>query len=99
VSLAYVVSPGSPTKKPYSAVASNIVKAFKGASFAGRKYAGDRNAALEKEVKLFFQVIYSIIHHIVHQGCTVQGWKDCACVVSQQQFINCCTQRGFEYHK
>jgi hypothetical protein len=48
-----VVTPGSPTKKPYSAVASNFSKAFKGASFAGRKSIGARNAALEKEGKLF----------------------------------------------
>jgi hypothetical protein len=52
-----VVTPGSPTKQPYSAVASNISKAFKLASFAGRKSTGARNAALEKEGKLFVQVL------------------------------------------
>jgi hypothetical protein len=56
--LASVVTPGSPTKKPYSAVASNISKAFKGASFAGRKSTGARNVELEKESKLFVQVLY-----------------------------------------
>jgi hypothetical protein len=54
-----VVTPGSPTKNPYSAVASNLSKAFKGSSFAGRKSSGPHNAALEKEVKLFVQVLYS----------------------------------------
>jgi hypothetical protein len=58
VSLASVVTPGSPTKKPYSAVASNLSKALKGASFAGRKSTDDLNAALEKEGKLFVQVLY-----------------------------------------
>jgi hypothetical protein len=52
-----VVTPGSPSKKPYSAVASNPSKAFKGSSFAGRKSTGDRNLALEKEGKLF-KVLY-----------------------------------------
>jgi hypothetical protein len=41
-----MVTPGYPTNKTYSTVASNIPNAFKGASFAGRKSAGDRNAAL-----------------------------------------------------
>jgi hypothetical protein len=44
-----VTTPRSPTKKPYSAVASNISnisKAFKDASFAGKKFTGDRNVAL-----------------------------------------------------
>jgi hypothetical protein len=53
-----VVIPESTTKKPYPAIASNLSKAFKGASFAGRKSNGARNAALEKEGKLFFQVLY-----------------------------------------
>jgi hypothetical protein len=53
-----VVSPGSPTKKPYSAAASNLSNAFKGAAFAGRKSTGARNLALDKEGKLFVQVIY-----------------------------------------
>jgi hypothetical protein len=53
-----VVTPGYPTKKPYSAVACNLSKAFEGASFAGRKKNGDRNAALEKEGELFVQVLY-----------------------------------------
>jgi hypothetical protein len=53
-----VVTPGSPTKKPYSAVASNLSKAFKGASFAGRTSTGARNVTLEKEGKLFVQVLY-----------------------------------------
>jgi hypothetical protein len=54
-----VVSPGSPTKKPYSAVASNLSKAFKGAAFAGRKSTTTaRNLALDKEGKLFVQVLY-----------------------------------------
>jgi hypothetical protein len=53
-----VVTPRYPTKKPYSNIASNISKAFKGASFTGRKSAGARNAALEKEGKLFVQVLY-----------------------------------------
>jgi hypothetical protein len=53
-----VVIPGSPTKKPYSDVASNLSKAFKGAYFGGRKSTGDCNAALEKEGKIFFQVLY-----------------------------------------
>jgi hypothetical protein len=57
-SLASVVTPGSPTRNTYSAVASNISKAFKGAAFAGRKSTGARNVALEKEGKLFFQVLY-----------------------------------------
>jgi hypothetical protein len=56
--LASVVSPGSPTKNPYSAVASNLSKAFKGAAFAGRKSTGARNLALDKEGKLFVQVLY-----------------------------------------
>jgi hypothetical protein len=60
--LASVVSPGSPTKKPYSAVASNLSnlsKAFKGAAFAGRKSTTTaRNLALDKEGKLFVQVLY-----------------------------------------
>jgi hypothetical protein len=51
-------SPGSPTTKPDSAVASNLSKAFKGVSFAGRKSIGARNATLEKEGKLFVQVLY-----------------------------------------
>jgi hypothetical protein len=79
VSLASMVTPGSPAKKPQSAVASNLSKAFKGASFAGIKSSGARNAALEKEGELFVQVLYP-----VHQGCTVQGWKDCSCVVLQK---------------
>jgi hypothetical protein len=45
-SLASVITPGSPTKNPYSAVASNLSKAFKGASFAGIKSTGARNVAL-----------------------------------------------------
>jgi CRISPR/Cas system endoribonuclease Cas6 (RAMP superfamily) len=45
-----VVTPGSSTKKPYSDVASNLSKAFKG--------DGARNAALEKEGKIFVQVPY-----------------------------------------
>jgi hypothetical protein len=53
-----VVTPRYPTKKPYSDVASNISKAFKGAAFAVRKSIGARNVALEKEVELFFQVLY-----------------------------------------
>jgi hypothetical protein len=53
-----VVSPGSPTKNPYSAVASNLSKAFKGAAFAGRKSTSARNLALDKEGKLFVQVLY-----------------------------------------
>jgi hypothetical protein len=56
--LASVVTPGSPTKKPYSALASNLSKAFKGASFAGRKYTGAHTAALEKGGKLCVQVLY-----------------------------------------
>jgi hypothetical protein len=57
--LASVVSPGYPTKKPYSAVASNLSKAFKGAAFAGRKStATARKLALDKEGKLFVQVLY-----------------------------------------
>jgi hypothetical protein len=43
-----VVTHGYPAKKPFSTVASNLSKAFKGASFAGRKSTGARNAALEK---------------------------------------------------
>jgi hypothetical protein len=42
-----MVTPRYPTKKPYSAVASNLSKALKGASFAGRKYTD-----------LFVQVLY-----------------------------------------
>jgi hypothetical protein len=57
-SLAYVVTSGSPTKKPHSDVASNLSNAFKGASFAGRKSTGDHNTALEKEGKLFVQFLY-----------------------------------------
>jgi hypothetical protein len=57
-SLASVVTPGSPTKNPYSAVASNLSKAFKGAAFAGRKSTGARNVALEQEGNLFVQVLY-----------------------------------------
>jgi hypothetical protein len=57
-SLASVVTPGSPTKKPYSAVASNLSKSFKGDSFAGRKSTGARNVALEKVGKLCVQVLY-----------------------------------------
>jgi hypothetical protein len=54
-----VVSPGSPTKKPYSAVASNLTKAFKGAALAGRKSTTTaRYLALDKEGKLFVQVLY-----------------------------------------
>jgi hypothetical protein len=53
-----MVTPGYPTKKTYSTVASNLSKAFKCANFAGRKSSGARNAALEKEGKLFFQVLY-----------------------------------------
>jgi hypothetical protein len=54
-----VVSPGSPTKKSYSAVASNLSKAFKGAAFAGRKSTTTaRNLALDNEGKLFVQVLY-----------------------------------------
>jgi hypothetical protein len=53
-----VVTPGSPTKNPYSAVVSNILKAFKGASFVGRKSTGARNSALENEGNLFVQVLY-----------------------------------------
>jgi hypothetical protein len=50
--------PGSHTKKPYSDVASNLSKAFKSASFARIKSDGDLNVALEKEGKLFVQVLY-----------------------------------------
>jgi hypothetical protein len=53
-----VVTPGSPTKNPYSPVASNLSKAFKGASFGGRKSTGERNASLKKEGKLCVQVLY-----------------------------------------
>jgi hypothetical protein len=45
-------------KKPYSAVVSNLSKAFKGDSFAGRKSTGACNVALGKEGKLFVQVLY-----------------------------------------
>jgi hypothetical protein len=54
-----VVSTGSPTKKPCSSVASNLSKAFKGAAFAGRKSTGARNLALDKEGKIFVQVLYT----------------------------------------
>jgi hypothetical protein len=57
-SLASVVTTGYPTNNPHSAVASNNAKAFKGTSFAGRKANVPRNAALEKEGKLFVQVLY-----------------------------------------
>jgi hypothetical protein len=73
VSLASVVTPGSPTKKPYSAVASHLSKAFKGDSFAGRNSNGARNAALEKEGKLFVQVLYPDIFLLLKyllQPCT-----------------------------
>jgi hypothetical protein len=53
-----VVTPGSPTKTPYSAIASNLSKAFKGTAFAGRRSTGARNVALENEGKLFIQVRY-----------------------------------------
>jgi hypothetical protein len=53
-----VVTPGSPTKKPYSAVASSLSNAFKGAFFADRKSTGARYVALEKEGKLCVQVLY-----------------------------------------
>jgi hypothetical protein len=54
-----VVSTGSPTKQPYFAVASNLPNAFKGAAFAGRKSTNTaRNLALDKEGKLFVQVLY-----------------------------------------
>jgi hypothetical protein len=53
-----VVTPGYPTKNPDSPVASNLSKAFKGAASAGRKSTGARNVALEKEGKLFVQVLY-----------------------------------------
>jgi hypothetical protein len=56
--LASVVTPRSPSKKPYSAVESNLSKAFKGPSFAGIKSTGARNVALEKEGNLFVQVLY-----------------------------------------
>jgi hypothetical protein len=46
-------------KKHYSAVASNLSKAFKGASFTERKSDGERNAALEKEGELFVHVLHS----------------------------------------
>jgi hypothetical protein len=57
-SLASVVTTGSTTKNPYSAVASNLSKALKGDAFAVGKSTGTRNVALEKEGKLFVQVIY-----------------------------------------
>jgi hypothetical protein len=57
-SLVSLVTPGSPTKKPYSPVASTHSNAFKGAAFAGRKSTSARNIALEKEGKLFVQVLY-----------------------------------------
>ena len=57
-SLASVVTPGSPTKKPYSASGSNLSKAFKGAAHAGKRTGVDRNAAMEKEGKIFVQVLY-----------------------------------------
>jgi hypothetical protein len=57
-SLAFVVTTGSPTNKPYSTAAANLSKASKGASFAGRKSTGARNAALEKEGRIFVQVLY-----------------------------------------
>jgi hypothetical protein len=53
-----VVTPGSTTKKPYSDVTSNLSKAFKVSSLAGRKSTGARNVALKKEGKLFVQVLY-----------------------------------------
>jgi hypothetical protein len=54
-----VVSTGSPTKNPYSAVASNLSKAFKGVAFTGRKYTTTaRDLALDKEGKLFVQFLY-----------------------------------------
>jgi hypothetical protein len=56
--LASVICPGYPTKKPYSAVASNLSKAFKGAAFPGRKSTTACNLALDKEGKLFVQVLY-----------------------------------------
>jgi hypothetical protein len=56
--LASLVSPGFPTKKPYSDVASNLSTAFKGAAFAGRKSTTVHNLALDKEGKLFVQVLY-----------------------------------------
>jgi hypothetical protein len=30
---------------------------------------------------------WSFIYNLVHQGCEVQGWKGCSCVVLQQQFF------------
>jgi hypothetical protein len=57
-SLASVVTPGSTTKKPYYAIASNLSKAFKGAAFAGRKSTGARNVELEKEGNVFVQVLH-----------------------------------------
>jgi hypothetical protein len=73
-SLASVVTPGSPTKKPYSAVAvaSNLSKAFKGASFAGRKFAGARNAA-KRKVRYFFKTYtleMSSLMEYLSQTCT-----------------------------
>jgi hypothetical protein len=53
-----MVNAGSHTTKHYSAVASNILKAIKGDSFSGRKSTVARNAAVEKEGKLFVQVLY-----------------------------------------
>jgi hypothetical protein len=53
-----VVTPGSPTKKPYSDVASNLSKAFKVAAFVVRKSTGAYNVALKKEGKLCVQVLY-----------------------------------------
>jgi hypothetical protein len=53
-----VVTPGSFTKNPHSAVALNLSKDFKGASFTGRKNAGACNASLKKEGNIFIQVIY-----------------------------------------
>jgi hypothetical protein len=101
-----VVTPGSPTKKPYSAVASNLSKAFKGASFAGRKSTGARNAALEKEGKLFVQVLYP--DNVFTAGVSFttlyikvvqyKGVKVVPVWYFNNNKIHSCIQRSFEEH-
>jgi hypothetical protein len=67
--LALVATPGSATNNPYSAVASNLSKAFKGASFTCRKSTGARNAVLEKEGELFFKsytlTMFLLLEHLL----------------------------------
>jgi hypothetical protein len=51
---------------------------------------------LFKSYTLKMYLLMEYLYNLVHQGCAVQGWKVCSCMVLQQQFFHGCIQRSFD---